>query len=203
MTVFGERQRRRFGDIVQIHETQSGRDRIGNAEHTVGDDAAPGAEDVLHVSGRLQHGQIEARGKQHLLDPQFRPMMRHRLDLRMQHRVKDKALHAVAPRCRGDGARIANLVRADVGADVIDRLRVGRGARQRTGVIETAETDLAGAKRHEHAGMVGITHQGANGSALGRQRLDRGFAGLAGGAGDQDHRNIIAIWPSARTSGPG
>ena len=56
---------------------------------------------------RLQHGQIEARHEQHLLDAHFLPMMRHRLDLRMQHRMIDEALDAMRARPAAATARRA------------------------------------------------------------------------------------------------
>jgi len=43
------------------------------------------AEDILHIRRRLQHGQMEVGGKQHLLGAHFREVVRHRFDLRVQH----------------------------------------------------------------------------------------------------------------------
>ncbi len=149
MAVGREHPRRGLGDVVEIDEAQPRLDRIGNAEHAVRDDAAPGAEDVLHVGGRLQDGELEAGGEQHLLDPHLLPVMRHRLDLRMQHRVINEALHVLRLRRVDDGAREREFVGADIRADVIDRLRSGGGERERAAILEAADADLGGAERLE------------------------------------------------------
>ena len=56
----------------------------------------PFGQAVLHVGGRLQDGDVEVRAEQHLLDPHLVPVVRHRLDLRVQHRMIDEARHAWA-----------------------------------------------------------------------------------------------------------
>ena len=66
-------------------------------------------------------------------------MVRHRFDLRVQHRVIDKAFDALRLRRRGDGTRVGNFVAADIGADVIDRLRPGGGPRQRARILKAAD----------------------------------------------------------------
>jgi hypothetical protein len=66
------------------------------------------------VGGRLQHSKLKTGGDQHLLDTHLLPMMRHRLDLGMQHRVMDEAPDAMRARLRSDRARISDLVVADI-----------------------------------------------------------------------------------------
>ena len=63
MVTLRNETRNQNGDVVQIHQTYARLDRIRNTEHTLGDDAAPRAEDVLHVGRRLQYGQIESGRK--------------------------------------------------------------------------------------------------------------------------------------------
>jgi hypothetical protein len=132
-------------------------------------------------------------------------MMRHRLDLRMQHRVIDEALDALRARRGGNSARISNLVAADIWADVIDRLRAGSGLGERARILEAAEADFGSAERKQRTGMIGITDEGTHLRAFRRQCLHDSVAALTGGPGNQNHRAItagfIAIWPSARTSG--
>jgi hypothetical protein len=155
----------------------------------------------------LQHGEIEAHRKQHLFDAHLLPMMRHRLDLRMQHRVIDEALDAMRARRNRDCARVCDLVAAHIRADVINRLRACRSLRQRPGILETAEADFGNAERQERTGMVRIADEGPHPRALRRQRSHHGLAALAGRTGDENHRTVttcfIAIWPSARTNGRG
>ena len=83
-------------------------------------------------------------------------MVRHRFDLRVQHRVIDKARDALRQRRRRDRASVSNLVAAEIRADVIDRPRSGGGLRQRAWIFEAADTDLCRAKRLERSGMFRI-----------------------------------------------
>src|SRR5580704_1771005 len=105
-------------------------------------------------------------------------MMRHRLDLGMQHRVIDKAFY---------GARLDDLVAAHVGTDVINRLHPGCGEAERYTVGEITDRNVGGAERRQCSGVFGIAHQSAHGCGCCGQCLDDGLTGLAGGAGDQDH----------------
>ncbi len=51
--------RRRFGDIVEIDQTEPRFDRVGHAIDAVADHVIPLCETILHVGGRLQDGDIE------------------------------------------------------------------------------------------------------------------------------------------------
>ena len=98
-----QHHRRGLGDVVEIDEAEPRVDRVGHAIDAVADHGVPPREAVLHVGGRLQDGDVEPGAEQHLLDPQLGPVMRHRLDLRMQHGVIDEARNA---------GRVAAAIRA-------------------------------------------------------------------------------------------
>lgn len=112
-----------FGDIVEIDETEPRFDRVRHTIDAGAYHAIPFGKDVLHIGGGLQDGDVERRAEQHLLDPQLVPVMRHRLDLRVQDRMIDQARHAGAFRCIDNTFRKRYFMRTDVRADVIDRFR--------------------------------------------------------------------------------
>ncbi len=155
MAVLGEDARGGLGHVAQIDEADPRGDRVGHAIDAVLDDRAPARQDVLHVGGRLEDRHREAGREQQLLDPELRPVVRHRLDLRVQHGVIDEARNAGRLR-RGDhGPGVGYLVRAHVRADVIDRAGPVRRCGERGGIFEGADRNLVGALRGDRGRPVG------------------------------------------------
>ncbi len=86
-----QHRRRGSGHVLQIDHAQPRRHRIGDPIDPFRHDRPPIRKDVLHVGGRLQDRPLHVLREQQLFDPQLAPMMRHGLDLRMEHRVIDEA----------------------------------------------------------------------------------------------------------------
>jgi hypothetical protein len=196
VALFGQDACRGFGHVAQIDEADPRADRIGHAKEPILDDGAPARQDVLHVSGRLENRHREAGCQQHLLDPKLCPVVRHRLDLRMQHGVIDEARNA-GRLSRGDhGAGVGNLMRADIRADVIDRAGPFRGRSKRGGILEYADCDFAGALCGDLGRSIGAMNQSTRRRATRGQRRDDRHSSLSGCSGDEDHRDFVAICQS-------
>src|SRR5713226_8007207 len=114
-------------------------------------------------------------------------MMRHRLDLRMQHRVIDKSPDTMGGRGCDEAFCKWQLVRAHIGADVIDRAGSANGLRPCARIIHPADLDVMNADRLQGCLMRGASHKGTNGRAARNERLKHGLARLAASASDQDH----------------
>src|SRR5216684_6419737 len=114
-------------------------------------------------------------------------MMRHRLDLRMQHRVIDKSPDTMGGGGCDEGFCKWQLVRTHIGADVIDRARSANGLRPCARIIHLADLDVMNADRIQSSVMGGASHKGTNGRAARNERLEHRLARLAASAGNQDH----------------
>src|SRR5216684_6330864 len=114
-------------------------------------------------------------------------MMRHRLDLRMQHRVIDKSPDTMG----GGGCDEAfckwQLVRTHIGADVIDRAGSANGLRPCARIIHLADLDVMNADRLQGRVMRGATHKSTNGRAARDQCVEHGLACLSTRTRDQNH----------------
>jgi len=187
MSSLRQHQRGSFRDVVEIDEAELGIDRVGHAIKAVANHAIPFGERILHVGGGLQDGDVEPGAEQHLLDPQLGPMMRHRLDLRMQHRVIDKTPDTVGDGGGDKGSCEWQLVGAHIGADVIDRVGSAYRLRPRVRVIHLADHDVVDTDRVQGRAMRVAPHQGTNDCTTRDQRLQHGHACFSACAGDQDH----------------
>ena len=183
---FGQHPGRRLGDILEVDHGESGVQVVGDLEGRLLGDRPPLPEDVLHVRGRLQDRVVEPRLEEQLLQSHLCPVMRHRLDLRVENRVVDDSLDASGERRGDDPAADADLVGMHVGADVVDRRHPVHRCGDRLPASQVALDDLVDAEPLYRAPVTRPAHEGTDRHGFRRQPGDHRQAGLAGRACDQN-----------------
>ncbi len=202
MTGVCQHDRCRFGDIIEIDQTELRFDWVGYPIDAGADHAVPLCEAVLHVGSRLQDSDVERGAEQHLLHAHLIPVMRHGLDLRMQHGMIDEPRDAQTGGGGNQEPCESHFVRMDVWADVIDRVRSLNRPGDRERIVHVAYDHIADTHRRQSRIMLCTSHKSTHDRATRDERLDHGLACLAARARDKDHVHRpkgCAILPSLQT----